>query len=83
LDADEKVLVSVLVFAAILIALLLIGFVGGAVLTTLTSWQCDRVAEVNTELDFHWSLGTGCMVKMPDGVWYSTSSVRYVGLEEP
>lgn len=76
-DTFDRVLAVVVVLIIVAVMALCIG----AMVMTLTPWQCDRIAAVNTDLDFTWSVATGCMVQMPDGIWYSTGQVSYVGLE--
>jgi len=73
----DKLIAAVVV----LVILLVVGFLVVALLVSLTPWQCDRIAAVNVDLEFTWSLATGCMVRMPDGIWYHVSRVEYVGLE--
>ena len=68
-----------IVVIIVVAVLLLGGCVGGGL--ALSRATCDKVAEVNSHLEFKWAWQTGCMVKMPDGIWYSTSGVSYVGLE--
>ena len=69
-----------IVVAIVVAVLVLGGAIGGSL--ALSRATCDKISEVNSHLEFKWAWQTGCMVQMPDGIWYSIDSVKYVGLNE-